>query len=96
MADAGAARLATAREENANFSLPEAQVNATFDQMSGIIAAFGGSLVDGEARRDWINATIVEERLQWDLGWSTSEKVLEGADFGPLAVALRSYQAGGV
>ncbi|KAF4821847.1 putative sterigmatocystin biosynthesis peroxidase stcC [Colletotrichum siamense] len=95
-AEAGAARLEDARKENPQFELDAAGIQATFDQMSGILAAFGGSIEDGKARRDWINASFVEERLPWSLGWKTSEKVLAGADFAPMATALKEFAPGGV
>ncbi|TDZ74970.1 putative sterigmatocystin biosynthesis peroxidase stcC [Colletotrichum trifolii] len=95
-AEAGAARLGDARRENPQFELDGAGVNATFEQMSGVLAAFGGSVEDGKARRDWINASFVEERLPWALGWRTSPVVLEAADFGPMARALRTFAPGGV
>ncbi|KAF4913605.1 hypothetical protein CGCVW01_v010799, partial [Colletotrichum viniferum] len=53
-AEAGAARLEDARKENPQFELDAAGIQPTFDQMSGIMAAFGGSVEDGRARRDWI------------------------------------------
>ncbi|KXH61278.1 hypothetical protein CSAL01_06593 [Colletotrichum salicis] len=95
-AEAGAARLEDARKENPEFILDAAGVAATVEQMSGLLAALGGSVEDGKARRDWINASFVEERLPWTLGWKTSETVLEGAAFGPMAKALREYAPGGV
>ncbi|GJC84768.1 putative sterigmatocystin biosynthesis peroxidase stcC [Colletotrichum liriopes] len=95
-AEAGAARLEDAKRENPAFELDAAGVAATFEQMSGVLAALGASVEDGRARRDWINASFVEERLPWALGWRTPEKVLEAADFGPMAKALREYAPGGV
>ncbi|KAK1622110.1 hypothetical protein BDP81DRAFT_476628 [Colletotrichum phormii] len=95
-AEAGAARLEDARKETPEFVLDDSGVAATIEQMSGLLAALGGSVEDGKARRDWINASFVEERLPWALGWRTSETVLEGAAFGPMAKALREYAPGGV
>ncbi|KAL0937154.1 uncharacterized protein CTRU02_206885 [Colletotrichum truncatum] len=95
-AEAGAARLEDARRENPEFVLTAAGIQATYEQMSGVLAAFGGSVEDGKARRDWVNASFVEERLPWALGWKASEKVLEAADFAPMVKALKEYAPGGV
>lgn len=95
-AEAGAARLEDARSANPQFALDSTGVQATFVQMSGVLGAFGGSFEDGGARRDWINASFVEEKLPWALGWRTPERVLTGADFSPIQEALMEYAPGGV
>lgn len=89
-ADARAARLRDAAAENPEFTQPEAAVNGSFTQLAGVLCAFGGSAVDGEARRDWINASFVEERLPYELGWSTSAEVFTAADFDGVIAGLRA------
>ncbi|KAI7780911.1 sterigmatocystin biosynthesis peroxidase stcC [Diaporthe eres] len=51
-AEARAARLRDAAAENPEFTQPEAAVNGSFTQLAGVLCAFGGSAVDGQARRD--------------------------------------------
>lgn len=89
-AEARAARLRDAAAENPEFTQPEAAVNGSFTQLAGVLCAFGGSAVDGGARRDWINASFVEERLPYELGWTTSAQVFTAADFGGVIAGLRA------
>ncbi|GKT42806.1 uncharacterized protein ColSpa_02987 [Colletotrichum spaethianum] len=89
-------RLEDARRANPAFELDAARVAATFGQTSGVLTAFGGSVQDGKARKNWINASFGEDRLPWALGWKTSENMLEAADLGPMAKALREYAPEGV
>lgn len=92
-AEARAARLRDAAAENPEFTQPEAAVNGSFTQLAGVLCAFGGSTVDGEARRDWINASFVEERLPYELGWARSAEVFTAADFEGVIAALRAATA---
>lgn len=92
-AEARAARLRDAAAENPEFTQPEAAVNGSFTQLAGVLCAFGGSAVDGQARRDWINASFVEERLPYELGWARSSEVFTAADFGGVIAGLESGDA---
>lgn len=89
-AEARAARLRDAAAENPEFTQPEAAVNGSFTQLAGVLCAFGGSAVDGEARREWINASFVEERLPYELGWAGSADVFTAADFEGVIAGLRA------
>ncbi|CAG8958408.1 hypothetical protein HYFRA_00011085 [Hymenoscyphus fraxineus] len=96
MADAGAQRQARAKAENPEYELSATHVASTFAQITGLIAVFGGSVEDGMARIDWLNASIVEEKLPYHLGWKKSEEVLGTPQLGPILVGLRTAQPGGV
>lgn len=89
-AEARAARLRDAAAENPEFSQPEAAVNGSFTQLAGVLCAFGGSAADGWARRDWINASFVEERLPYELGWTAPAEVFTAADLGSVIAGLRA------
>lgn len=89
-AEARAARLRDAAAENPEFAQPEAAVAGSFTQLAGVLCAFGGSAVDGGARRDWINASFVEERLPYELGWATSAEVFTAAGFEGVIAGLRA------
>lgn len=89
-AEARAARLRDAAAENPGFTQPEAAVSGSCTQLAGVLCAFGGSAADGGARRDWINASFVEERLPYELGWATSAEVFTAADFEGVIAGLRA------
>lgn len=89
-AEARAARLRDAAAENPEFTQHEAAVNGSFTQLTGVLCAFGGSAADGQARRDWINASFVEERLPYELGWARSSEVFTAAGFGAVIAGLRA------
>lgn len=89
-AGARAARLRDAAAGNPEFTQPEAAVNGSFTQLAGVLCAFGGSAANGGARRDWINASFVEERLPYELGWARSAAVFTAADFGSVIAGLRA------
>ncbi|CAG8974938.1 hypothetical protein HYALB_00007615 [Hymenoscyphus albidus] len=96
MADAGALRRIRAKAVNPEYEMFETHLNATFAQMTGLIAVFGGSVENGKARIDWLNASIVEERLPYHLGWKKSEEMLGSPQLGPILRAVRTAQSGGV
>lgn len=89
-AGARAARLRDAAAENPEFSQPEAAASGSFTQLAGVLCAFGGSAADGGARRDWINASFVEERLPYELGWARPAEVLTAAVFEGVIAGLRA------